>query len=65
MTRIGIKGMSCGHCVAAVTKALQEIEGIRNVSVDLDRAEATFDEDRSISRDLIREKIQKAGYETD
>ena len=65
MTRIGIKGMSCDHCVAAVTKALEEIEGIRNVSVDLDRAEATFDEDRPISRDTIREKIDKAGYETD
>ncbi len=65
MARIGIKGMSCGHCVAAVTKALEEIEGIRNVSVDLERAEATFDEDRPVSHETIRERIEKAGYETD
>ena len=65
MTRIKIRGMSCGHCVAAVTKALEEIEGIRGVSVDLEKGEATFDEVRPVPRDVLREKIEKAGYEID
>jgi copper chaperone CopZ len=28
MPTIKVKGMSCQHCVASVTKALSEIEGI-------------------------------------
>ncbi|MGB5233404.1 MAG: cation transporter, partial [Desulfoprunum sp.] len=34
MATIKIKGMSCQHCVAAVTKALSELPGISNVKVD-------------------------------
>ncbi len=43
MTTIKIKGMSCNHCVMAVTKALNEIEGIKNVKVDLAKGEADLD----------------------
>ena len=35
MTTIKIKGVSCNHCVMAVTKVLKDIDGIRNVKVDL------------------------------
>ncbi len=44
MKTIKIKGMSCQHCVKAVTKALSEIAGIKDVTVDLERGEASFDE---------------------
>ena len=30
-----IEGMMCQHCVARVTKALQEVEGVESVEVDL------------------------------
>lgn len=63
MTTIKIKGMSCQHCVMAVTKALSGIEGIRDVQVDLAKGEATFSEDRPVEKTLIRERIQKAGFE--
>jgi copper chaperone len=63
MKTLKIKGMSCQHCVKAVKKALEEIEGIDNVSVDLARGEAVFDETRPVDADLIREKVEKAGYE--
>ncbi|MDY6879302.1 MAG: cation transporter [Thermodesulfobacteriota bacterium] len=55
--------MSCNHCVMAVTKALNEVEGISNAKVDLEKAEATFDEAGSVDMDIVKEKIQKAGYE--
>ncbi|MGB6289074.1 MAG: cation transporter, partial [Desulfobulbales bacterium] len=32
-TTIKVKGMSCQHCVASVTKALSEIAGIADVQV--------------------------------
>ncbi len=63
MPTIQIKGMSCNHCVMAVTKALSGIDGIRNVKVDLARGEATFDEAKPVDRAVIRERIKKAGFE--
>ena len=63
MTTINIKGMSCNHCVMAVTKALNEIEGIKDTKVDLDGGKATFEMISQVDMDLIKEKIKKAGYE--
>jgi copper chaperone len=63
MATIQIKGMSCNHCVMAVTKALGGIDGISNVKVDLAKGEATFDEANPVDRNVIRERIKKAGYE--
>ncbi len=63
MTTIKIKGMSCNHCVMAVTKALEEIEGIKNIKVNLKKGEAKFDEAGPVDTEKIREQIRKAGYE--
>ncbi len=63
MATIQIKGMSCNHCVMAVTKALSGIDGIGNVKVDLAKGEATFDETKPVDRALIRQSIKKAGFE--
>jgi copper chaperone len=63
MTTIKIKGMTCRHCVMAVTKALGAIDGIRDVQVNLERGEAAFTEEKSVDRALIRERIAKAGFE--
>jgi copper chaperone len=65
MSAIKVKGMSCNHCVMRVTKALQAIEGIKNVKVDLQSGEATYDEDKPIDRKVIAERIRKAGYEAE
>jgi copper chaperone len=63
MPTIKIKGMSCNHCVMAVTKALGGIEGVSNVKVDLAEGEATFDEATPVDRNVIGERIRKAGFE--
>lgn len=62
MRTIQVEGMTCNHCVMAVTRALEEISGIRNVTVDLKKGRATFDEDLPIDMKTIREKIEDAGY---
>jgi copper chaperone len=62
MQTVKIKGMSCNHCVMAVTKALKEIDGISNVKVDLTKAEATFDEVKPVDMEIVKERIRKAGY---
>jgi copper chaperone len=63
MRALKIKGMSCQHCVKAVSKVLGEIEGIEDVSVDLAKSEATFAEVKPIDLELLRERLKKAGYE--
>ena len=63
MTTIKIKGMTCRHCVMAVTKALSGMDGIRDVPVNLETGEGSFTEEKPVDRALIRERISKAGYE--
>ena len=63
MKKIKIQGMSCSHCVAAVNKALSGIEGVRDVHVDLETGEATFEEATPVDPQIIRERISEAGYE--
>ncbi len=63
MKTIKISGMSCNHCVMAVSKALTGIEGIRDVSVDLKAGEATFEETKPVDPAVIKEKISEAGFD--
>jgi copper chaperone len=60
---IKIKGMSCKHCVMAVDKALNGVEGVSNVKVDLVDGQASFDHEASMDLDLAKKAIVKAGYE--
>jgi copper chaperone len=63
MKKIKISGMSCNHCVMAVTKALSGIEGIRDISVDLKAGEATFEETKPVDQEVIRKSISEAGFD--
>jgi copper chaperone len=35
MTELKIEGMTCGHCTAAVKKALEKVSGVTTAEVDL------------------------------
>lgn len=63
MATIKVKGMSCQHCVMAVTKALKEMDGLQDISVDLEKGEAAYTETKPVDKTLIKDKINKAGYE--
>ncbi len=63
MTTINIKGMSCQHCVMAVQKALNGIEGIQDVVVDLAANQATFETVQPVDMEVVKERIKKAGFE--
>lgn len=63
MAKIKIHGMKCQHCVSSVTKALQDIEGVSDVSVNLEAAEATYTADSSVTPSNIKEAISKIGFE--
>jgi copper chaperone len=63
MKSITIKGMSCQHCVMAVTKALAALDGVKDVKVNLKSGVATYEEVKEISPDVVAAAIKKAGYE--
>ncbi len=61
MTTITIKGMSCQHCVASTTKALESIPGISKVKVDLDTKQAFFEGE--VDMKLLKQVISGIGFE--
>ena len=60
--RAKIEGMTCGHCVASVTSALQAVEGITNVNVDLEKKTATVETGAEVSDDAIGSAVKSVGY---
>lgn len=63
MPTVKVTGMSCQHCVASVTKALSEIEGISDVKVNLEKGEADYKEDKPVPMSTIKDAISKIGFE--
>jgi copper chaperone len=65
MKSIRIKGMSCQHCVMAVTKAIGAIDGVKNVQVDLKSGQASFEETKPVDMKIVADAVKKAGYEVE
>jgi copper chaperone len=59
---INIAGMSCGHCVGAVTKALKQLGGVQVEQVTVGSATVAYDPDVN-SAERIARAIEDAGYE--
>ncbi len=60
MKTVEVGGMHCQKCVAAVTKALSEVPGLSNVSVNLEKGEATFEGDAP--EDAVKAAIDRIGF---
>ncbi|HQU16275.1 MAG: hypothetical protein B7Z66_00175 [Chromatiales bacterium 21-64-14] len=39
-TTLKVSGMTCGHCVSAVTKALKGVPGVESADVSLEKKQA-------------------------
>lgn len=61
MTRLAITGMSCGHCKAAVEKALAGVEGVTRVEVDLAGGQALVE--GSAPAELLVAAVVEEGYQ--
>lgn len=60
MLRFQVDGMSCNHCVQAVTKAVRGVDAKAEVEVDLAAASVTVR--GSDRRDDLAAAIEAAGY---
>jgi P-type Cu+ transporter len=58
-----VEGMSCGHCKAAVEKALKGIDGVENAVVDLNNKTAEVTLNKDINNDILSNSVTEAGYE--
>ncbi|MFZ7131535.1 MAG: heavy-metal-associated domain-containing protein [Eubacteriales bacterium] len=61
--KIFIEGMSCGHCVARVEKALKALDGVSDVMVDLEGKFAQFQMKSEIDDETLIGIIDDAGYD--
>ena len=58
---LSIDGMSCGHCLNAVNRALADLPGVEVRSVRIGRAELRYDE-RAVEPSSIEAAVTGAGY---
>jgi len=56
-----IEGMSCGHCVAAVSEALGDLPGVQVNHVRMGAAEVSYNPD-NVSPEQIVLAVEDAGY---
>ena len=58
-----IEGMMCGHCTGRVQKALEAIEGVREVVMSLEDKTATLQLEAEVSDEELTLAVTEAGYE--
>jgi copper chaperone CopZ len=61
-TRYEVTGMTCDHCVSAVSGELTRLPGVREVSVELATGGVTVTSDAPLPLDLVRTAVDEAGY---
>ncbi|MFN7668368.1 MAG: heavy-metal-associated domain-containing protein [Burkholderiales bacterium] len=59
-TQWKVSGMSCGHCVRAITQAIQALDPQAQVQVSLSEASVTVES--SLDEAVVAAVIQEAGY---
>ncbi len=63
-TTLRITGMTCGGCVNSVTKVLQALPGVSEVSVSLDKGEGTIQYDElTTNKNALISAVIQAGYD--
>ena len=55
-----VQGMTCGHCVKAVTQAVQLLDKAAAVSVELDSGKVVINS--TVPRERLVEAIREEGY---
>ena len=58
-----VTGMTCGHCVSAVTTEISAIDGVGDVRVDLGSGAVTVTSDGPLSSESVRAAVDEAGYD--
>ena len=60
-----VAGMTCAHCVEAVTKGVGQLDGVSNVTAQLvpgGESRITVTSDAPLPSERAREAVDEAGY---
>lgn len=57
-----VTGMTCGHCVAAVTEEVSKLDDVSGVDVDLASGTVTVESDGAIDPVAFAAAVDEAGY---
>ena len=63
MFTMKIEGMMCPHCQAAVTKALNGVEGVTEANVSLEEKGGYVTTNGQVSGETLKKVVTDAGYE--
>lgn len=58
-----VTGMTCGHCVNAVTEEVSQVPGVTGVEVDLATGGLTVSSEGPVDDTAVRAAVEEAGYE--
>jgi copper chaperone CopZ len=58
-----VVGMTCGHCVSAVTEEVAQLPGVTAVDVDLASGGLTVTSEAPVDESSVRTAVEEAGYE--
>jgi copper chaperone len=61
-TTYTVTGMTCAHCVGAVSEEVGRLDGVRDVQIDLASGAVTVTSDRALDLDAVRAAVDEAGY---
>ena len=64
-TTVNVSGMTCGHCVSAVSEELESLAGVEEIDVDLNAggvSTVTITSTQELSPSEIGEAVAEAGY---
>ncbi|WP_422647812.1 Copper chaperone, heavy metal ion binding protein [Cupriavidus sp. H18C1] len=60
MMQFQVEGMSCNHCVGAITRAVKQVDPDARVSADIAAQAVSVESDADAQE--VREAIELAGY---
>lgn len=61
-TTLTVSGMTCSHCVAAVSSELSKLDQVTRVQIDLATGLVTVDSDQPADLATVTAAIERAGY---
>ena len=64
-TTYRVPGMSCQHCVDAVSAELAKVEGVEGVAVDLTSGSVAVTSAAPLDLESVRAAVDEAGYDLD
>jgi copper chaperone CopZ len=62
-TSYTVVGMTCAHCVGAVTEEVSQLPGVTAVDVDLASGGLTVTSETPVDEGAVRAAVEEAGYE--